>query len=178
MKPVALSLAVLLLTACGGGAPASDDGTATDPIAVDTLPTAGIDLARYDLPLLLNAPDKQSTGGAEPSIVWKDEIGKLAVTAGDRFKLTIVEEPGDVARLKADLGRDMLKKNTVLQETPDLVIYKSEFPDDPDLVFIHFYQVVKVGDRSFAVEDAQDGTRFTEQDVQRMAAAITPRQPA
>lgn len=146
---------------------------------MDTPQSAGaIDLGSHDLPLMLTPPDKQLMGGAEPSIVWKDEIGKLAITAGDQFKLTIVEEPGDIARLKADLGRDMLKKNTILQETPELLIYKSEFPDDKDLVFIHFYKVLKVGPRAFAIEDAQDGTRFTEQDVQRMVAAITPKQPA
>jgi hypothetical protein len=45
------------------------------------------------------------------------------------------------------------------------------------LVFIHFHQVVNAGDRTFVVEDIAE-LRFNEQDVERMVAAIAPKQPA
>lgn len=180
MKQFLLVPAIALLAACGGGQASTDGGhTSADSTSVDTAHTAAaIDLGKYDMPLMLNAPDKQYTGGAEPSIMWKDEVGKLAIKAGDHFSLTVMEDPGDMARLKGDLDRDMLKKNVVVQETPELLIYRSEFPDDKDLVFVHFYKVIRVGERSFVVTDADDNARFTEQDVQQMAAAITPKQPA
>lgn len=137
-----------------------------------------MDLAKFDVPLLLHAPDKQMTGGADPEVIWKDEIGKLEIIAGDHFGLHITEEPGDVARLKADLERDLLKKNTVIKDTPDLVVYRSEFPDDPSLVYVHFYQVVKAGNRVFTVEDIDGGKRFNEQDVERMSHAVSVNSPA
>lgn len=136
-----------------------------------------IDLSAHDVPLLLTPPDKQLTGGVDPTVTWKEEAGVLEVRAGDHFGLQITEEAGDLARLKADLDRDLLKKNTVISETHDLLIYRSEFPDDPSLVFIHFYQVRKVGDRTFVAQDVQD-LRFNEQDVQRMATSLGVGSPA
>ena len=64
----------------------------------------------------------------------------------------------------------MLRKHTVLEETPEKVVYRSQFPDE-DIVFIHFYRLVPVGDRTFVVRDAAEG-RFNEADVQRMVAAV------
>ena len=109
--------------------------------------------------------------------MWKDETGILEVRAGDHFGLTISEEPGDIPRLKASLDRDLLRKNTLLQETPDLLTFRSEFPDDPTLVFMHFYQVVRAGDRTFVVQDVEDRP-FNQQDIERMLAAISPKPPA
>ena len=54
----------------------------------------------------------------------------------------------------------MLQQNSILEESPDKIIYKSQFPDD-DLVFIHFQQIVTVGERTFVVRDADQG-RFSE----------------
>ena len=171
-------LGVALLSACGDGKADAAKQMAAQADSAKATAAASVDLAQFDLPLTLTPPDKQLTDGADPTVLWKDEIGKLEVKAGEHFGLTIVEEPGDIARLKADLDRDLLKKNTVLKETPELLVYKSEFPDDPSLVFIHFYQVVKAGDRAFVVEDVQAGMRFTEQDVERMTAAVGPKLPA
>lgn len=173
--PLAL---VLSLSACGGGSTTTDatDGADSTTTAAPATGTP-LDLAAHDLPLMLMAPDKQLLGGAEPQVVWKDEIGRLEVRAGEHFGLTIVEEPGDIARKEADLDRDLLRKNTIIKETPELLMYRSEFPDDPTLVYIHFLQVLKVGDRSFVVEDIPE-LRFNEQDVERMAASLSAKQPA
>ncbi len=168
--------ALALLTACGGGAEQASDATqATDSSAAAAIPP--IDLATYGLPLLLTPLDKQFTDGQEPAIVWKDETGTLEVKAGNHFGLVITEEPGDIPRLKAALDRDLLQKNTLLSETPEGLTYRSEFPDDPTLVFMHFYQVVKAGDRTFVVQDLE-GQAFNQQDIDRMMAAISPKPPA
>ncbi len=174
--PLAL---VLLLSACGGGSTTTDATTGTDSTTTAATAATGtpVDLGAHDLPLVLMAPDKQLLGGVEPQVLWKDQTGLLEVRAGEHFGLTIVEEPGDIARKKADLDRDLLRKNTILKETPELLVYRSEFPDDPSLVYIHFLQVLKVGDRSFVVEDIPE-LRFNEQDVERMAASISAKQPA
>ncbi len=172
MRYLLIAAALIALHGCGDG-----KLDAAKQLATRTDTTVAIDLASHDLPLMLTPPDKQFTGGQEPSVMWQEETGKWAVRAGDHFGLTIMEEPGDIPRLKADLDRDLLKKNTVLKETPDLLLFRSEFPDDPTLVFIHYYQVVKAAGRVFAVQDI-DGVRFTQQDVDRMVASINPKQPA
>jgi hypothetical protein len=64
------------------------------------------------------------------------------VQAGEHFGLVITEGPADMARLKGDLERDLLRKNTILQETPDLLIFRSEFPDDTTLTFHRFHRSV------------------------------------
>lgn len=170
------AFALVLLAGCGGTADQATDGTPpTDSAAVAIAPP--IDLASHGLPLLLTPLAKQFTDGQAPAIVWKDETGTFEVKAGDHFGLVLTEEPGDIPRLKAALDRDLLRKNTLLRETPELLTYRSEFPDDAGLVFMHFYQVVKAGDRTFVVQDI-DGQPYNQQDIERMVAAISPKPPA
>ncbi|MEO8733693.1 MAG: hypothetical protein ABI373_05140, partial [Flavobacteriales bacterium] len=170
--PSAVIAAALLMSACGDG---KSDAAKEIAAVTDSVKTAStVDLDQYHMPLLLEAPPE----GPTPSILWKDVSGKLEIRAGDKFGLTIMEDPGDMQRLKGDLDRDLLKKNTILQETPDELVYKSEFPDDSTLVFVHFQRVVKAAGRTFVIQDMDNGTAFTKADVDRMAASITPKQPA
>jgi hypothetical protein len=175
MKLLIPAFTLVLLAACGDRTGPADDGTPAADTTAATVPA--IDLATHGLPLLLIPPDKQLMGGQEPAIVWKDETGTLEIRAGDHFGLMIREEPGDIARLKASLDRDLLRKNTLLRETPDLLTYRSEFPDDPTLVFMHFYLIVVAGDRTFIVQDVE-GLPFNQQDIERMIAAVSPKPPA
>ena len=126
--------------------------------------------AEHDMPLEVDLGDRATLGVDSASVAWNEEFGELRVNAGERFAISVSEEPGDIARLKADLERDMLRKHTVLEETPDQVVYRSQFPDE-DLVFVHFYRVITVGDRTFVVQDAAEG-RFNEADVKRMVASV------
>ncbi len=165
---VALSV---LLTACGAGQADAEKQMA----AADSAKAAAmVDLSDHHLPLMLDMP----AGTPEPTLLWKDEIGKLSVRAGDHFAIEISEAPGDLERLKADLDRDLLKRNIILEETPELLIYRSEFPDDTTLVFHHFERWITADGRSFRVEDAKDGTVFTLADIQRMAATVQAKTPA
>ena len=175
MKHLMWTPLLLLFATCGGGTGPAAEETTGDSTAAEA--STAIDLASHDLPLLLTAPDKQFTEGQEPSFVWKDETGKLEVKAGAHFGLVITEEPGDIPRLKASLDRDLLRKNSILSETPELLTYRSEFPDDPSLVFLHFYRVVRAGDRTFVVEDLE-GQPYNQQDIERMSAAVSPKPPA
>lgn len=175
MKPLVLVCAVaftLLLNACGDG---KADAVKQMAAVADSIKAAStIDLSGHHMPLAVHLP----VGLPEPTVLWKDEVGKLSVKAGDRFALEIYEAPPDMDRLKADLDRDLLKKNTILEETPDLLIYRSEFPDDSTLVFHHFHQLVQAGGRSFIVEDGEDGTAYTLEEVKRMAKAVHGKEPA
>ncbi|MEZ4738271.1 MAG: hypothetical protein R2818_02695 [Flavobacteriales bacterium] len=170
MKYVLSFLVIGFLAACGDGKKEAAEA-AEDPSLASAWT---IDLAEHDMPLEIDLGDKSTLGVDSFSVVWNEEFGELRVNAGDRFALAISEEPGDIPRLKADLDRDMLRKHTVIDETPDKVVYRSQFPDE-DLVFVHFYRVVQVGDRSFVVQDAPEG-RFNEADVQRMVGSVRSKQ--
>ncbi len=169
--PSAILGAALLMSACGDGK--SDAAKLMTAAADSARAAAFVDLAEYHMPLMLEMP----TGAPEPTLVWKDAAGKLAVNPGDHFAIEISEAPADMERVKADLDRDLLKKNTILQETPELLIYKSEFPDDTTLVFHHFDRSITADGRTFHVEDAADGGPFTLEQVNKMAAAITVKSP-
>jgi len=170
--PSAVIAATLLMSACGDG---KSDAAKEMAAAADSVKAAStVDLGQYQMPLLLEVPQ----GCPAPSIVWKDASGKLEIRAGERFGLTIMEDAGDMQRLKGDLDRDLLKKNTILQETPDELVYQSQFPDDSTLVFIHFQRVVSAAGRSFVIQDMDNGTAFSKDDVDRMAGSISAKQPA
>ncbi len=168
MKASFLFIGVLLMTSCGDGkkeaAEQMADTTAVPPAAYV------IDLMAHDLPLAVDLGDRSTLGSDSAAVVWNEEFGHLAVNAGEHFAITVSEAPGDIPRLKADLERDMLQKHTVIEETAEKLVYRSQFPD-ADLVFVHFHQVIKVGDRTFVVEDASEG-RFNEADIKRMASAV------
>lgn len=174
MKYAIISAVLIMLVACGDGQPEAAD---QQPHA-DTTPAASlvVDLAPHDVPFTLDLGDAATLGSDSVAVRFNEEFGWLEVRAGERFALTIAEEPGDLARLKADLERDMLQKHTVVQETPELLVYRSQFPDE-DLTFVHFQRIVTVAGRTFVVQDAQGG-RFNEADVTRMAGSIRAQQPA
>ncbi|MBP6392357.1 MAG: hypothetical protein KA175_11920 [Flavobacteriales bacterium] len=175
MERYALLLSIALIAGCGDGKQDAADKMAEEA-AADSTTAAVLDLSTYDTPLLITPPDAQLLGGAQATAAWNEEFGRVEVRAGEHFALNIAEGPGDLARLKADLERDMLRKHTIIKEAPDLLVYRSQFPDDAG-VFVHFLRVVQVGGRIFEVTDHDEG-RFTEEDVRRMLGSVAPKQPA
>lgn len=167
---------LVLLLACGHGATDPNNPAPDGDTTAVSVP-APIDLTAHDIPLLFTPLDQQLTAGDSATITWKEETGQLIIKAGDHFGLAIIEDAGDVARLKADLDRDLLRKNTILREVPGTIVYKSEFPGDAGLVQVHFYQVLSAGGRTFVVQDL-DAHTYTEQDVDRMLACLVPKPSA
>ena len=169
-----IALALPLLFACGGPADNSASDTTGAPSADMSAAPAAVDLAPWDVPLNVVPPDRP---GDTLQVTWNEEFGQLEVSAGEHFSLIITEGPGDVARLKADLGRDLLRSHEVLREEPGLLVYRSAFPDDPDLVFVQAYREIWVGDRTFVVETHPQG-RFNEADVEAMVRAVVQQEGA
>lgn len=170
---IALTAATALY-ACGDGKADAAREYAESKSELDHVP---VDLSVFDMPLVLHAPLPQDAGGAAPVVVFNENTGKLEVRVGERFALSVVEDEVDFARLKADLDREQVRTTTVISEAPDRLVYRSEFPDEPQLVYIHFYRAVESGGRSFIVEDLQEEVRFNEQDVERMIDAVLPATP-
>lgn len=167
----ALVLAVAL-NACGDGQ--RDAALNLAAVADSTKASTTVDLAEFHLPLVLIMPD----GSQSATRTWKDELGELSITAGEHFNVSITEGPADRDRLKGDLERDLLRKNTIVEETPELLIYRSDFPDDSTLVFFHFNKTISADGRTFTAADGENSSAFSLEDVKRMATAIGPKQPA
>ncbi|MBK8225855.1 MAG: hypothetical protein IPK70_01605 [Flavobacteriales bacterium] len=165
---LALLLSALLI-ACGQQA--TEPASSTEQVA----PSLAVDLAGHGFPLTVELGDAATLGVDSPSVRWNEDMGQLELRAGERFSILITEEPGDIARLKADLERDQLRTSAIIEEQPDRLIWRSTFPDE-DIVFVHFYRIVQAGDRAFVVQDDDRG-RFSEADVSRMAAAVRTQQP-
>lgn len=179
MKNLMVALLVLAMVGCGAPPQPTTESDPIDSLAAVAAPSdTVVDLAAFDLPLNLTAPDAQAAMGAPLTIHMNDERGWLEVDRGEHFQVRISETDGDdLARLKADLQRDQLRKATVITERPDLLLYKQEFPADPSLVFIHFLRKVNAAGRQFTVESAPDG-RFNEADAWRMIASIAAGAPS
>ncbi len=161
----------LVLLACGTPEPETTTEVPTQESEKETGTGRTIDLSQHDLPLAVHI-DPQLLGSDSATVTWNDAIGRLEVDAGERFLITITEEEGDMERLKADLDRDMLRKNTIIQETPGLLIYRSEFPDET-IAFVHFYRIITHAGRTFVVQSHDQG-RFNQADIERMANAVAP----
>lgn len=175
MKRTLPILASVLLFACGNGAenePVESPAPTAEAAVIER-----IDLTSVDLPLLLTPPDAAVLAGDSVMVTWNEEFGHVAITGGEHFGLIITEEPGDLQRIKGDLDRDPLRTHTIIEETPSKLVYRSSFPDDADLVFVHFFQLLEADGRQFVVESDPMG-RFNEADIARMAASISMKQPA
>jgi hypothetical protein len=168
MKHVALWMTCAVLVAgCGDGKKEAAEQLAR--MEQDSTRTTVVPLAEYDMPVAVEL-DMQLLQADTPRVRWNEEFGRVEVEAGPRFHITISEEEGDLQRVKADLDRDMLRRNTIVEDSADHLIFRSEFPDD-SIVFVHFYRIIRLGGRSFVVESHDQG-RFTEADIRRMVEAV------
>lgn len=167
---IALS-AGIAFSACGGG----PEQVPQPPEAAAPASGTAIDLAGHGFPLAI-ALDPPAQPADSPAVRWNEETGQLSIRTGDRFGILITEEPGDIARLKADLDRDMLRTSTIIEEQPDRLVWRSAFPGE-DLVFVHFYRVIQAEGRTFVVQDDDHG-RFSEADIRRMVQAVRAKEPA
>lgn len=166
----ALICAFAILISCGDPSPDVDlQNQMTAPTSL------AVDLDGSGFPLTVELGDPTTFGVDSAQVKWNEEAGQLEVRAGDRFGILITEEPGDLARLKADLQRDQLRTSTIVEEKPDRMVWRSTFPDE-EIVFVHFYRVVEADGRMFVVQDDDHG-RYSEADVYRMVDAVRTKQP-
>jgi hypothetical protein len=179
MKYLLLLAVPLALVSCDRASSTASGEDETDTSAA--IPEVGdtmVDLAAYDLPLRLSAPDAQAAMGAALVLHPNEERGWLEVDRGEHFMLRISETEGDdLARLKEDLQRDQLRKATVITERPDLLLYKLEFPP-----ILRWCSCTLCGRSASAaanssLESAPE-TRFNEGDAWRMIGAVSPVAPS
>ena len=91
--------------------------------------------------------------------------GEYQVKVGKDFQVAITETPGDIRQRKADIASDdvnKLKKYVIDNETT--LMWESGIGD---LSEFHFYQVSKLGNRTYVFEDIK-GEPFSQQATQKM----------
>jgi hypothetical protein len=169
MRNLTFFAAAALFAACGTS-PAGEAPT-EHPAATNL----AVDLAGHGIPLTIEIGDAAILGTDSATVRWNEEFGHLTVQAGDRFSILITEEDGDIARLKADMERDQLRTNSIVEEQPDRIMWRSAFPDE-DIVFLHFYRIVQTDGRAFVVQDDDQG-RYNEADATRMMNSVRSKQP-
>jgi hypothetical protein len=168
-----LIILVAALTACGDGKREAAEVLAA-MVADSTQLLVGLE--RFDVPLRLALGERSVLGVDSAQVRWNEEVGWLEVVAGEHCGLVVVEEPGDLSRLKRDLDQDPLQTHAILKDSTDRLVWRSQFPDDA-LVFLHFCRVVESAGRTFVLRDLPSG-RYNEADVQRMLAAVRTVGPA
>lgn len=125
-----------------------------------------LDLSQYGLNVTLMVPDS-SIGTLE---VMAQSYGDIEVRVGTFFQIKIAPG-GDIALKKSDLESDLLFKTTILSETPELLIYKSDLPDGSKS-YHHFYMIKKVLGANYEIRDIEEsGESFSEAIVKKMVEA-------
>jgi hypothetical protein len=123
-----------------------------------------VDLSSNGLPITINVPD--STKGKLEIEDSKDGTIKLRV--GKSFRISVFEDAGDIALKKSDISGDEVKKlkNFIIDE-PTTLLYENQITD-PEF---HIYTIVKVGEKSFVVEDLNGEEMYSQEAAKLMLDA-------
>lgn len=129
----------------------------------EAAPVAGmmpVDLSSYGVPVVINVPD--STKGR---LEIEDANGTIKIRVGKTFRLSIFEDIGDLALKKSDVSTAEPKKlKRYLVDEPTTIVYENEITE-PEF---HFYTIVKVGEKSFVMEDLDGEEIFSQASVETM----------
>ncbi len=167
MKYLTLSIMVLL-AACGGSGEESDD--AETVMVEDTHPMMErMDLTEYGFPFSIWVPSSERTN-TDPSSEFDDSFMHLKIVAGTNFQMIIRQEPAMLDRLKMTLENDILRTHEYLTDEPQLLVYKSTYPDE-ELSSVHFYYAFEVNGEPYVAEDVKE-VDLDETAVQEMLRSL------
>lgn len=121
------------------------------------------DLSEYGLNYTIVLPDDQST----QTDIMANDWGGIEIMKGENFMLQIAFGEGDIELLKSDLNSDLVYKTEILEESPDLILYKREIPNtemDPEY---HFMYVHREGSDAIEIQNIKAAT-FNEEMIRKM----------
>lgn len=94
--------------------------------------------------------------------------GEYLIKVGKDFQISITETAGDINQRKADIASDDVNKlKKYITDEPTILMWESSIAD---LSEFHFYNIVKLGTRTYVFEDVQ-GEPFSQQAIQKMLDA-------
>ena len=149
-----------------------------------------MELSSQGYPLKIWIPDtiQKGTGSQLMTNIGVNDYGQLVVMVGNKHRVSFFEG-GDLELKKTDLQEDLVFEATLIQETPQGFVYKQELPGD-DLEEseseeatqegegsgvkpqYHFYAVINIDGIDYEVEDINEGTPFSQQDIEMMFKAV------
>ncbi len=156
---ITLSLALIaIITSCGGKKQNENENL------VAPKGMRYFDISKTGMNAFVLIPDS-SAGIIDTSI---RSSGEYVIKIGKDFQIAIIETNGDIGQRKADIASDdvnKLKKYIIDDSTT--LMWESGIAD---LSEFHFYQVKKLGNRTYVFEDVK-GEPFSQQAVQKMLDA-------
>lgn len=157
MKKILLLLAapaLILMASCGGSK--TEEAVTIPGMAQNEITVSGNKLT-------IMAPD--STKGKIEII--EQAWGATEIKVGKDFQISVEESDGDVALMKSDIaGNDVNKFKRYIKDEPTLLFWESEITQ-PEF---HFYTIVKVGEKSYVVQNLKD-EMFGEKQIEAMIEA-------
>jgi hypothetical protein len=130
--------------------------TVLPALADDAPVTVDLSTANKDFALTMPAP-----AGATA----KDDFGDVDVNSGDGFQVVVHSSAKDIAAAKKDIKENTLNKlKQFITETDDTLVYESTVAGQSEF---HFVLNVKVGDKTYGIEDNK-GPRYTQEQVEAM----------
>ncbi|MCI5057463.1 MAG: hypothetical protein MRY83_15210, partial [Flavobacteriales bacterium] len=125
-----------------------------------------IDLSQYGIEATIDVPDTTKL----PLVLEAMDYGELTVHIGDKYHFSFIEG-GDMNLKKSDLESDLLFVSTILEEKPNLIIYKSDLPDG-SITYHHFYSIVNINGVDFEVSDINTGDSLSEENIRKMVEIL------
>jgi hypothetical protein len=157
MKKLFLLVAIpatLIITSCGGS-------KTEEVVSIPGMTQTEITVSGNKLTVL--APD--STKG--PMEIIEQSWGATEIKVGKGFQISIEESDGDIALMKSDIaGNDVNKFKRFIKDEPTLLFWESEITQ-PEF---HFYMIVKVGEKSYLIQNIKD-EMFDEKQAEAMIEA-------
>lgn len=169
-------LTAFTLQSCGSGS--SGEEAAENQVDSVALPrilengTTMLDLSGYFLPFSLYVPD--STRGY-PEVI-ETGYGETIVKVGSTYNM-IIAEGGDVAFKKVEIMDDLMYTNTIIEEGPEFILYKSEIKESFLEPEFHFYSVKTINGVTFEFRDNKDEGPFAESIARLMMESVNHLQP-
>jgi hypothetical protein len=147
----------ILLSGCGDKK--SGEETLTPPAGMRYL-----DISRTGMNLYVLTPDDKA--GILDTVM--QSWGGYEIKVGKEFQIAVEEGAGDIEMVKSDnAGNDVNKLKRYLVDEPTTLVWESGVAD---LSEFHFYHIIKIGNRSFVIQDIK-GEPFSQKAIEKMLDA-------
>ncbi len=156
---ITLSLAVIIILFSCGGKKQNESENLVAPKGMRYY-----DISKTGMNAFILIPDS-SAGILDTSV---QSSGEYLVKVGKDFQISILETNGDINQRKADIASDDVNKlKKYITDDSTTLMWESGIAD---LSEFHFYQVKKLGARTYVFEDVK-GEPFSQQAIQKMLDA-------
>ena len=121
------------------------------------------DLSAQGMDFTIVLPEKENV----LTQVNANNFGGIDIRQGESFALEPAYGEGDLDMVKFDLGEDLVYKSTIIEESPEHLLYKREIEGSGIAPEFQFIYVLKLKDDAVEVRNSKDFS-FTEESAKAM----------